>query len=198
MTKWKKRTSRKPKDEHTHLGLRIEDFKAQARAGINGYAHGPQYVWRDTDQEPLYEFETHLEIAATCTHPEERAGDAYSLTVYGDVSPESDIYRTLKDNQAVNEYNSPQYREYRGKRVPVYLPPKGMGMLDKERGLPQWNGTIWVQPRYVNDLLVMLGWNRLLYLSIHEKKIDRQRWIQAVSVQTSDPAEEEEPTGQDI
>lgn len=84
----------------------------------------------------------------------------------------------------------PKYRAYRGKQIPVYAPPKGMGTLEKERGQPRWHGAVWAQPRYVNDLLVLLDHNQQLYLSIHERKIERKRWIQSITVQTSDPAEE--------
>lgn len=186
----KRRRSRKPQDERTRLCLRIEDYRARAEAEINHHAHGPQYAFRDTQEEPLYEFQTHLEIFATCHDPEDRAGDRYQLTVYTETSPESSIYWKLRDVQAVNEHHSPQYREYRGKSIPVYVPPKGMGMLEKERGEPVWHGAIWAQPRYVNDLLVLLSHDRQLYLLIDERKIERQCWIQGVSLQTTDPAEE--------
>ena len=190
MPRKKKRRTRKAQDEHTHLAIRLNTFKARASAGINHYAHEPKYAWRDTQEEPLYEFETHLELMGTCTYPEERAGDIYELTIYGDVSPQSDIYWKLKDVQVVDQNHVRQYRTYRGKDVPVYAPPKGMGSLDKTRSEPHWHGSVWAQPRYVSELLILLGHDKQLYLSIHERKVERQRWIQSISVQTSDPAEE--------
>lgn len=190
MPQKKKRRKRKPKDEPTRLCLRIEDYDARAEAEINHHAHGPQYAFRDTQEETLYEFQTHLEIRALCHDPEERAGDGYTLTIYTDTSPESSIYWKLRDVQAENEHGVRQYREYRGKSIPVYVPPKGMGTLEKERGQPRWQGTVWAQPRYVNDLLVLLGHDRQLYLLIDERKMERQRWIQGISIQTTDPAEE--------
>lgn len=170
--------------------LRIDGHDVRAEAAINRDAHSPQYAWRDTQEEPLYEFETHLEISAVCTEPEERADDTYELTIYGDVSPESDIYWKLKDIQVVDDNHVRKYRAYRGKQIPVYAPPKGMGTLNKKRGEPRWHAAIWVRPRYVNDLLVLLGYQQQLYMSIHERKIERHRWIQSLTVQTGDPGEE--------
>lgn len=190
MPRKKKQRPKKTADEHTHLALRIHGYKVRARAAINHYAHDAKYAWRDTQDEPLYEFETHIEITAVCSYPEERAGDSYELTIYGEVSPESDIYWKLKDIQLVDKNHVPKYRTYRGKEIPVYAPPKGMGSLEKQRGEPRWHASIWAQPRYLNDLLVLLSHNQQLYLSIHERKIERKCWIQSVTAQTSDPADE--------
>jgi hypothetical protein len=176
--------------EHTHLSLRIEDFKVRATAGINHYAHSPQYAWRDTDEEPLYEFGTNVEIKAVCTNPDSRAGQPYEITIYSEGNQESYLYYKLKDVQAVDEHRSPQYRTYRGKQVPIYRAPLGMGSLQKERGGTRWQGSIFAQPRYVTDVLILLGHQRQLYLAIHERKVARDRWIQSIAVQTTDPAEE--------
>lgn len=186
----KKRRARKIREIHTHLALRLDGYEARAEAEINYHVHDPRSAWDDPQDEPLYRFLSHLELGATCVHPEDRAGDTYELTVYGEDAPQSRVYWKLRDVQAVDKHHSPQYREYRGKSVPVYVPPQGMGMLEKLRGEPRWHGAIWMQPRYVSDVLILLGHGRRLYLAIHEKKIERQRWIQGISVQTTDPAEE--------
>ena len=65
-----------------------------------------------------------------------------------------------------------------------------MGTLDKARGQSHWTGTIWAQPRFMADLLVLLGRDRPLFMAVVEKKIERHRWIQRVTIQTTDPAEE--------
>lgn len=65
-----------------------------------------------------------------------------------------------------------------------------MGTLEKKRGEPRWHAAIGVQPRYATDLLVLLGHDQHLYMAIHERKIERHRWVQGITVQTSDPAEE--------
>jgi hypothetical protein len=157
---------------------------------MNHYANNPQYAWRDTQDDPLFEFETHVELKALCSAPNTSAGETYNLTIYSDVNSESAIYWKLKDVQVVDEHRVPQYRTYRGKRLPIYRPPNGIGTLEKQRGARHWNGTMWAQPRYLSDVLILLGSHRQLYLAIHEKKIERQRWIQSVAIQTTDPAED--------
>lgn len=83
--------------------------------------------------------------------------------------------------QARDKYNAPQYRTYRGKQVPVYVPPKGMGMIDKVRGELRWTGS---------DLLILLGQGRPLFIGIDERKHERTRWLHSVSLQMTDPAQE--------
>lgn len=117
MPRKKKGRSTKPADEYTHLSLGIEDHRIRATAGISHHASNPQYAWRDTEDEPLYEFETHLELKAVCTDPSARAGETYTLTIYGEANPKSAIYSKLKDVQAVNEHRTPQYRTYRGRQI---------------------------------------------------------------------------------
>jgi hypothetical protein len=188
MPRKKKRRSRaRPVDETTLFVVRVDRYDVRAEAAINRYAHSPEYAWRDTEDEPLYEFETNLEIKGTGTYPESRVGDRCDLTVYGDLSPQSQIYWKLQDIQVVDEHYA---RKYRGKRIPVYDPPRGMGMFDKVRGEPGWRGAIWAQPRFISDLLVLLAGDRPLFMAITERKIERHRWIQRVSLQTNDPAEE--------
>lgn len=129
----KRRGRAKPEEEYSLFVLRVDHYDVRAHAGINRYAHASQYAWRDTEEEPLYEFETDLEIKGTCTYLENRIGDRCELTIYGDVSPESQIYWKLKDVQIVDDHCAKKYREYRSNRIPVYDPPKGMGMFDKAR-----------------------------------------------------------------
>jgi hypothetical protein len=63
-------------------------------------------------------------------------------------------------------------------------------MLDKTRGEPHWHGTIWAQSRHITDLLIVLGQSKPLFLGIRARMIDRHRWIQSVSVQTTNPADD--------
>jgi hypothetical protein len=129
-------------------------------------------------------------VEALCTDPSVRAGDTYDLTIYSEVRSDSAVYWTLKDVQVVDEDRVPRYRTYRGKNIPIYKPPNGIGSLEKERGEARWRGTIWAQPRYLSNLLILLGHHRQLYVAIHERKVERQRWIQSLAVQTSDPEDE--------
>jgi hypothetical protein len=53
-------------------------------------------------------------------------------------------------------------------------------------------GTAWVflDPRLVTDMLMILVSGRATYLSLHEKRADRRRWLTDVSLQTADPSAE--------
>jgi hypothetical protein len=186
----KSKRRRKLVEEHTHLALRIDKYEARVETSVNYHAHEPQYAWRDTEDEPLYHFLGRLVILGTSTYPEKRAGETYELTIYGDDSPDSRINWKLTDVQLVDEHRVPKYREYRGKQLPVYAPPKGIATLDKVHGEPRRHAAIFVSQRFVTDLLILLGHNRQLFMAIHERKIEGQRWIQSVSLQTTDGAEE--------
>jgi len=190
MAQKKKRRPKKPTIEYTYLAVRVEHYEASVSAAINHDAYKPQYAFRLEDDDPLYQFETRLRIQGMATDPAERAGEGYELTVQAEASPSRSVYWTLKDVHVRGEYNSPQYREYRGQRLPVYDPPKGLGVIEKVRGEPRWTGWIFAQPRFVTDLLVLLGQGRPLYLALDERKIERRRWVRSVALQTRDPAEE--------
>lgn len=131
-----------------------------------------------------------LTITGTLTYPEKRAGDGYELTVCGGDVRSSDLNATVKDVQARDEYGSPQYREYRGRQIPVYNPPSGLGHLEKVRGEARWTGWLFVASRFVNDALVLLSHGKSLFLAIHECKDKRKRWIRALSLQTTNPEDE--------
>jgi hypothetical protein len=45
-------------------------------------------------------------------------------------------------------------------------------------------------PRFLNDALLLLGHGMNSFLAIHERKEKRSRWVQGVTLQTADPAEE--------
>lgn len=124
------------------------------------------------------------------TYPESRAGDTYALTIYTDDAPSGRIHATLNAMHERDEDFSPKYRTYRGKQVPVFRKPPGFGLLDKVRGEPRWTAWLQVVPRYMSDLLVLLGQDRQLYVMLHERKEKRVRWVQGMSLQTTDPAEE--------
>jgi hypothetical protein len=141
----RRKRQRKAEEQHTHLAIRVQSYEVRVVASVNHNVYAPQYAWDLDDDDPLYQFTAQLTISGISTYPEERAGDAYELTIYGADAPSRRLNLTLKDVQARNEHGSPQYREYRGKQIPIYNPPKGLGLLDKIRGEPRW--TAWLLPR---------------------------------------------------
>ena len=186
----KKGQPAKPAVEHTSLAVQVEQYEAEFEAGIHHYAYSPEYAWNLDEDDPLYEFTSRLIISGLFTYPEDRAGDKFELTLRGDDAPSRRLHLQLKDIQARNEYGSPQYRQYRGKQIPVFQPPNGLGLLDKVRGERRWTAYLFVNTRFVGETFALLNHQKPIYVGIHERKIDRRRWVQSVSVQTMDPAEE--------
>lgn len=184
----KRKRPRRPAEEFTYLAIRVAQCEASVDASVNRTVYGPQYAWRLDDEDPLYECKSRLTIIGTSLYPERRAGQAYELTIYGDASPRMNV--TLKDAQARDDYGSPQYREYRGRQIPVYDPPRGLGRLEKVRGEPSWRACVFLPPHYVSEVLMLMSLDRPLFLAIHEHKRERARWIRSVSLQTTDPANE--------
>lgn len=181
---------KKSENEHTHLAVRIERYEARVEAAINHSVYAPQYTWDLDDDDPLYEFTTQLLIYGVTTYPEKRAGDAFELTVYG-VDASSRLLRaTLKDSQARDEHGSPRYRSYRGRQIPIYIPPHGMGPIEKIRGEARWAAWLQASPRFIEDALLLLSRGGSLFLGIDERKDGRVRSFRSVTVQTTDPADD--------
>jgi hypothetical protein len=129
-TKGKRRTE----EVHSQLAIRVERYGVCVNASINHEVYAPQYAWRLNDDDPIYKFTTQLTITGISIYPKGRAGDIYELTIYGDDAPSLRHNATLRDAQARDERGSPQYRAYRGRQIPVYDCPKGLGLLHKVRG----------------------------------------------------------------
>jgi len=89
-----------------------------------------------------------------------------------------------------NEDSTHKYRRVRGKDLPVYDIPKGLGTLEKVRGEALWTGCLWVKQETVTQMLSLLPVVKPLYMFVHERKIEHHRWIVGFTVQTSDPSEE--------
>jgi hypothetical protein len=164
---------------HTRIAIRVEGYEAHIDAAINHNAHAPQYALRPDDDDPLYTFTSHLRIIGKSIYPENRTGDRYELRIYGDDAPSRRLNVTLGDVHTRDEHGTLQFRTYRGRAIPVYSPPEGMGLLEKIRGENSWTGWLHVLPRFVTDTLVLLAHEKDLFLVILERKVERTRWIQA-------------------
>ena len=186
----RKSREKKREEVHTLLGIRVDSYEARLDASVNYNVHAPQYAFRLDDDDPLFPCATHLTIVGTSIYPDERANARYEVTIYDDDAPSRGVYAKLKDAQVRGEYGEMKYREYRGRLIPIYKPPSGLGVLDKVRGEQRWTAWVNLAPRLVSDMLILLGHERQLYLGIHERKAGRSRWIHSLSLQTTDPAEE--------
>ena len=185
--RWYAETKKTSAEEYTFLALKLNRFDAVINASIN-------YEVRDSrhrrDDAKVYDFESHLYIEGVCTYPAKRAGATYCLTVYGSEPRYDKFTSILADCHVRNDHGLPKYRKVRGKEVPIYDVPKGIGHLERQRGVQTWVGWIWVPPQTVNDMLTLLPHVRPLYIDIHELSINRNRWLVGLTLQTTAPAAE--------
>jgi hypothetical protein len=177
-------------EQYTFVSIRVESYEISFDASVNSALYTPQYTWSLNDEGLLYEFQAHLTIRGTCFSPNERMGDEYELTMYSAIPQVSRLGTTLEDAQKRDAYGSPEYRTYRGKQIPVYDAPKGLGRIEKVRGQPRWTSWLPVQANFTTDLLSLLSHQRPLFLTINERKEERVRWVQRLSIQTTNPEEE--------
>jgi hypothetical protein len=184
-----KATSKRAESEvYTDLVIKVETYEASVSAGVNHLAYDPQYGWHSDGEEPVYELRTCVVVLGAAVWPEERAGDRCEVTLYG--SPGRDLDARLKDLAELDEHGSPRYRTYRGREVPVYRPPRGLGVLHKVRGEPAWTTYLFVKPEFVDRWLALLGRTSGLFVNLRECKIGRDRWIRSIGLHTADPTEE--------
>ena len=187
----KKPRQRKPSVEHNHLTVEVVSYEADVSAGVNYDAYDPHHALLLDECDPVYQFSTHVMIKGIPTAPKSREGNAFELQILSEARPSSNLDLMLKDIHKRNEYEAPEYRPYRGKQIPVYDPPNGVGLIDKVRGKDAWTSWIFVKPGFVSDALRLLALDKQLYLSVHERKEGRSRWVQNVSIQTEAPEAEE-------
>ena len=186
----KKKTARTLIEQYTDIAVRVDLYEVRATVSINHDLQSPEFAYLLDEDTPVYQFDTHLEIFGTSVAPSSRAGDEYHLSLFGDGSSSGSVNRTLKSMQERDEDNALKHRTYRGRTVPVYREPQGLAVINKQRGEPRW--TVWVPalPRFVSDVLILLGQDRQVYITLYERKIARRRWLQYLTIQTDDPRED--------
>ncbi|WAT19264.1 hypothetical protein OZN62_06785 [Aurantiacibacter sp. MUD11] len=175
---------------HTHLSIVMEDCEASVSARVNHYAYEPQYAFQTLDDQPVYEFRNALVVRGRITAPEEREDDCCEITLYGEASPARDLDARLADITALDKHGAPRFRTYRGREVPVYKPPDGLGVLDKAKGEPLWRTSLFIKPWLVEQWMALLGSSRDLFISLHECKVGRKRWVRGIELGTANPEEE--------
>lgn len=180
----KPRRRGRKEDEHAFLCIEVTEYEVSTDAALNpGLRGGRLTLYRSNDL--AYEFSTSLTINGNCVSPPERAGDTYHLTVTGKELRAGDFSLTLDDFQARDEDGLRQYRSYRGQKTPVYVTPPGIARMQRRRGANVWDVWFWFDPRLVSDMLCQLPCGKPLYVSLHEQKVGRDRWIQRFSLRTS-------------
>lgn len=182
---------KKPTAEYTSVAILVDGYEARISASMNYSIEDPRYaIWELRPEEPVYEFATNLTITGTVIQPAELAGHKYEFTIYGDgLSRHANL--TLKDVQVRDEkYNAPQFREYRGRRIPVVRHIPGMATVEKERGALTHRAALFIVPRTVSDMLRLLASGRKVYVDLQESKEERRRWVRRFELQSTDPSEE--------
>jgi hypothetical protein len=180
-------TPRKPAEEHTFIAVRVESYDVSAGAGINPNPLGisAKNIRRE---DSVFQSTAQLEMRGVCTDPKERTGHRFQITVHEE-TPSKTALR-VKDTHARDKNNELQYQTRQGAHYPVYNLPQGLAVLELRRGDDVWTAKVPVEPKLVTQMLILLGQGRPTYLSIHEKKVGRYRWIRHISLQTTDPAKE--------
>lgn len=173
-------------EEQTELIVKVDKYDVCIDASMNLNLNIDRPIFtRDTDL--AYQFVTTLNISGVITSSSNRNGDKLELMINGTEIHSGQFSATLSDFQFRDEHNVPQYRTYRGERYPIYKPPPGIAVLEKKRGEKAWSAWVWVSPRLVSDMLVLLTAKNELYCIIQEHKKDRKRWIQSMSLQMNAP-----------
>jgi hypothetical protein len=186
----KKTRRKKPEGAHEFIVVQLERYDVDLNFSVNGDVYNPQYAIFTDDDDPLYKPSSRLELHGRILAPKDREGHEISVGFFGDDSPSSRLNLTLKDVQARGKYGAPEYRSYRGREIPIYDPPKGLAVLHKAWGEPKWSVWVWAPMHFVSDMITLLGDKEVLFLSMHEWKFERKRWIQRIELKTSNPEEE--------
>ena len=127
-------------------------------------------------------------VRGVASYPAERTGEKYEVTFRARDSPVSRL--RLKDIHARDKHHLPVYRQYRGGRFAVYEAPYGLGTMQRRRSDGTWQAYLFVDGSLTTNMLILLGRDRGLFLSIHEMKAERVRWVRNISLQSTNPAEE--------
>ncbi len=179
--------NQKPKEEYSSISVSVRNFKARVGASINSRVLDKRF---QHDEQRIYDFDSSLEISGISGYPDDRAGSEFIITVYGDQQDTGDLDARLKKYHVRDSKGELRYHKYKNGPLPIYNLPKGIGYLQKTRGVNRWDGCIWVVDHTVTQMLSLLNLNQVLFMEIHELKVLRNRWIRNFALRTTDPAYE--------
>ncbi len=182
-----KQKTKKRSAEYDYLSLGVSSYAASVDASVNFRVRDRRHY---EDDAQFFDFHSRLEIECCSWWPDNRAGCNYSLTIYGHAPQHEPFSMTLEDCQVRDEFGERKYEKRRGEQVPVYRVPKGVGHLDRVRGANAWSGVAWVAAQCLTDMLTLLPVVSPLYVSIHELREGRNRFIVGLILQTTDPTED--------
>ena len=173
----------------TTLGILIDDHQAQTQMGINIHLLGTGSYGLD-EEAPVHVAESMLSLHGTCIHPEDRAGDRFDVSLFASIPRDHEWTPRIKDLHASDANGAPRYAKRRGVREPVYAEPPPVALLRKTRGHRAWVICMRAEPQMITHGLLILATGKPVYLSIDERRVNRQREVRRLGLQTTDPAEE--------
>lgn len=178
------------RDEHTFLGIRIDSHEIAVGKSVNSGLRGNPVIQHIEEDSPVFTSDTRIDLVGTCTFPEAHANEKYELVIHGRQSWTREL--RIRGVRVRGKDNLPAYRQYGNRRVPVYECPIGFTTLDRIRGANTWHATLSVPESTASDILAVLAQStsRPIYISIHVHQRQRERWIQDLSIQTKNPADE--------
>jgi hypothetical protein len=171
------------------LYARVESYDVRSSLGFNLHLLG--YI-RDhiEDDTQVFESTTQLIVRGIFSEPKDRVGEHIELTLHGQKTPRYDLQ--VKDIHARDKDNRHLYRTYRGGRIPVLDMPAGIATIERRRSDRNiWAAWVFVEPRLVTNILMILTSGRATFLSLYERKADRRRWLTNIDLQTTDPSAED-------
>ena len=183
MTKVKKTI----KSDYSIYSIKVRQHNISVDASINYEVRTKLHLHPDLQ---VYRFNTQLELEGHVTTEDEKQGDAYSFSIYGHEPLQKSFDSKLKDCQERTEDGSLKFIKKRGTQTPVYDVPKGIGHIEKVRGDNHWIGALWVSSESILHMMTLLSLKQDLYMSIHEEKEGRVRFIIGFTLLTSDPDKE--------
>jgi hypothetical protein len=181
----KRKKSSKP--EYSFSTIKLVGYRASIDASIGHEVRDPRHYY---DDAKVYDFRSQVEMEGIFMYPEERIDEKIQMTVLSSDSDHHNFDLTLKDCHVRDDHGSPKYRKARGKEIPIYDIPKGIGYIEKQRGTRDWIGCAWVRHYTLTDMLTLLPDVRPLYITFHERRLDRTNWIVGLTLQTNNPEEE--------
>ena len=180
----RKSNKKADKKEYSFITVEVTKYNVSVNARRN-------YELLNLDKcdidEKVYNYETRLEIEGLCIYPDHLIDSTYSITLYGTDQKDERFSLKLKDCHVIDDKWQHMYKKVKGKEVPVYAVPDGVGYIDKQRGVNNWSGFTWVPPRIVTDMLTLLPHIKPLYLELHILKRDRLYTMVGLSLQNNNP-----------
>lgn len=181
-----RKARRQHQDTFDFLYLWLTGYDVQVELGIN-HRLRMNPLWSDLNTRVM-EARSELEVRGKCFYPEERKGEKFVFTLIATPCPPG-FADTVEDIQQRDAHGAPRYRTYRGYPVPVFECPKGVARLRRERRADAWSAWMQVPEGYISDCLSALSTRAARYIYIHEHIVEKERWINSFSIQSSDPDE---------